>query len=74
MQDIRSLNYEEYVKSSVSISHGRPNIVGDQPLESFYYHPEIINFNYKNSHYRIGKWRKKFNGNDLYKLINNKIT
>ena len=74
---IQNLTYRKNVKSNVYRSKGEIRVMGfDTTPESwkeYYYHKEVISFNYQGKKIEIGKWKKPFNGEQLVNQLNNKI-
>jgi hypothetical protein len=73
IDEIEDLTYRENVKSNVYVSKGHVKVFGmDATPESwkeYYYHPEILSFHHQNRRYVFGKWKKAFNGKQLYRII-----
>jgi hypothetical protein len=74
---ITNLNYKKNVKSNFYTSLGQIKVMGTDVIpenwKKYYYHKEIISFNYNGIKVEIGKWKREFNGERLYKIIKNKI-
>ena len=73
---IENLSYRKHVKSNFYSSKGEIRVMGiDATPESwkeYYYHNEIISFNYDGKKIEIGKWKKEFEAKQLYNLIRQK--
>ena len=48
--------------------------VTPESMKNYYYHKEIISFEYERRNIEIGKWKKKFDAKILYDLIKQKIS
>lgn len=70
---IENIKYRLNVKSNTYNSSGHVRILGiDTTPESwkkYYYHKEILSFNYDNIYIEIGKWKKAFGAKNLVTQI-----
>ncbi len=74
---IEKLKYEKKVKSDFYSSHGSVKVMGlnvtPESMKTYYYHNEIISFKFKNKLVELGKWKKEFGGEKLFKILSEKI-
>lgn len=76
LQHIEDLKYQQHVKSSVYFSNGSVKVMGmdltPESMKKYYYHKEIISFMYEGRSIELGKWKKAYDGQQLYSLLNKK--
>ena len=76
IEKIQNLKYSKNVKSSIYTQSGHVKVLGvDATPESwkeYYYHKEIVSFNYEGKEIEIGKWKKEFEGKRLVEIIKEK--
>lgn len=73
---IENLNFSKNVRSKIYTSRGHVKVMGldvtPESMKKYYYHPEIIEFNYEGKKITIGRFKKEFNAKLLIGKINMK--
>lgn len=73
LNKIDNLSYKRDVKSILYFSNGQVRVMGvdvtPDSMRRYYYHKEILSFDFDGKRIHIGKWKKDFNGEKLYKII-----
>ena len=76
LSKIENLSYNRLVKSNYSISTSSTKIkilgidLSPESSNEHYHHNEIISFKYAEDIVEIGKWKKYFDGESLFNLLN----
>jgi hypothetical protein len=70
---IINLKYRQNVKSDTYTSKGHIKFLGQdltpEEWKTYYYHKEILQFDYKDKYINIGKYSERFDGKIFYELI-----
>lgn len=73
LEHIKNLSYKKHVKSDSYTSSGHAKILGvdvtPESMKEYYYHHEILQFDYEGRKIELGKWKKSFDGDQLFQLI-----
>lgn len=73
---LEKIEYKRMVKSDFYTSHGNVKIMGvdatPESLKKYYYHKEIVSFEFQGRTVELGKWKKGFEGKKLFLLLNEK--
>lgn len=73
ISELSDLEFRRNVKSNQYTTSGRVRVLGmdvtPESMKTYYHHPEVITFTYRNERFEIGKWKKAFGGEELYRLL-----
>jgi hypothetical protein len=75
IENITNVKYRQNVKSNIYSSTGSVKVGGidltPESMKEYYYHNEILSFEYEGEKVEIGMWKKEFDGKNLVRIIEN---
>ena len=73
IREIKNIRYRQNVKSDNYTSKGHIKVLGKdvtpEEWKTYYYHKEILQFDYKNEDIKIGEYAERFDALIFYELI-----
>lgn len=77
LERIKNVRYQKNVRSGFSVSPGEIKVMGmnatPESWKDYYYHTEIVSFDYEGKKITIGKYKRKFNGERLYRILKHEM-